>query len=164
MAKGPACFTNVRSGSMPLKKSAMREVRPSRVAPLTVFYRIAPVLLNRMHGEAAGYGNRRQLYRDNGGCLWFRFFHRLRTLCCGSGSLLRPIRPATRFMRSIRKLAAGDGGTSVLVTIIIAGAESSSFTGIAARTRLANGDSVHCAGAIARRSEWVRQVNNVSAD
>ena len=47
---------------------------------------------------------------------------------------------------------------------MMAGADSSSFTRIAVKTRLANGDIVHCAGAIARRSECARHVNNVSAD
>jgi hypothetical protein len=48
----------------------------------------------------------------------------------------------------MKKLAAGDGGTSDLVTKMTAGADSSSFTRIAVKTRLANGDIVHCAGAI----------------
>src|SRR6478672_7418623 len=58
-------------------------------------------------------------------------------------SWLYPIWSAARLMRSIKKPAAGDGGTSDLVTRIIAGADNSSLTGIAVKTRLANGDIVH---------------------
>ena len=50
------------------------------------------------------------------------------------------------------------------LTAIIDGADNSSFTGIAAKTRFANGAIVHCAGAIANRSECARHVNSVSAD
>ena len=67
-------------------------------------------------------------------------------------------------MRSIRYPAAGEGGTSARRTVMIGGADSSSVTGIAVNTRLAKGAIVHCAGAIARRSECATQVNNVSAD
>src|ERR1700722_5226323 len=71
---------------------------------------------------------------------------------------------AARSMRSIRCPAAGEGGTSARRTAIMGGADSSSATGIAVNMRFANGVNVHCAGAIAKRSECARQVNSVSAD
>ena len=72
--------------------------------------------------------------------------------------------PATRFMRSSRNVAAGTKGASDRVTAMMDAAESSSFTGIVKRIRLAKGDSTHCVGAIASRSEFAKQVSSVRAD
>ncbi len=72
--------------------------------------------------------------------------------------------PAARRKRVSRKSAAGTNGTSDRVTTINGGAASSSLTLIVVRTRLANANSSHCVGAMARRSEFARQVSNVNAD
>ena len=67
-------------------------------------------------------------------------------------------------MRSSRNVAAGTKGASDRVTAMMDAAESSSFTGIVERIRLAKGNSTHCVGAIASRSEFARQVSSVRAD